>query len=82
VNCIECGGSLKKKSKRVRTKGCTPFLFELIGVIGIIYSFLISEGFNIIIFGIGFIFLLLGHSAAYTKQVTFICKSCKTEYLQ
>jgi len=75
VNCIKCGGTLKKKSKRVKAKGATPFLFELIGVLLIIFTF--STGIGPII---GFLFIILGHNAAYKKENIYVCKSCSSEF--
>ena len=75
MDCIKCGGSLKEESKRVRTTGATPFLFELIGVLLIIFTFTTIIGPII-----GFFYLLLGHSAAYKKEKMYVCKACDAQY--
>jgi hypothetical protein len=75
VDCIKCGGPLREKSKRVRAKGATPFLFELIGVLLIIFTFSTMIGPVI-----GFLFIILGHNAAYNKEKTYVCKSCNSVF--
>jgi hypothetical protein len=75
VNCIKCGNSLKKNSKRIRKKGSTPFLLELIGVLIIIFTFS-----SIIGPIIGFLIIILGHNSAYEKVNVYSCKKCKTDF--
>lgn len=74
MNCVNYGGPLKEKMKRVRASGCTPAVLELIGVLLIIFTF-----FTVIGPIIGFLFLILGHNAAYTKEKVYVCKACKSE---
>ena len=75
MNCAKCGGTLNEKSKRVRTSGSTPFLFELIGVLLIIFTFTTVIGPII-----GFLFLVLGHNAAYKREKIYVCKSCNAKF--
>lgn len=75
MDCIKCGNSLKKKSVRVRASGSTPFLFELIGVLLILFTFSTVVGPIV-----GLLFIILGHNAAYKKVKVYVCKSCKAEF--
>ena len=71
MKCSNCEGTLTAKKKRVRNSGSGSCLLELVGVLLIIFTF-----FTIIGPIIGFIFLILGHQAAYKKEKIYSCSNC------
>ena len=78
INCPQYGGSLSSTTKRQSAKGATPFLFELIGVLIMVFSY--GTEYVVIGFLVGFLALILGHNAAYEKIRIRKCHSRKSEY--
>lgn len=75
MNCPQCAAPLKVIRKRKRASGPGSCLFELIGVLLIVFTFPTVIGPIV-----GFLFLLLGHFAAYKTVELGRCRDCGNEY--
>ena len=75
MNCPQCGTALKKQTKKVRAKGGSSCVFELIGLLILITTF-----WTIIGAIVGILFIYLGHRAAYAQQTTLLCPACNAKY--
>lgn len=73
--CPTCGQPLTAKTKRQRASGPSSCLLELIGLLIIVFTF-----FTIVGPIIGFLFIILGHYAAYKKVNIYVCRSCKSRF--
>ena len=75
LSCPKCGGPLSSRTKRKRASGAGACLFELIGVLLVIFTF-----FTIIGPIIGILFIVAGHCAAYKKVKLYNCRACRSEF--
>jgi hypothetical protein len=75
MNCPKCSSILEKRKRRIRASGPASCFLELLGVIIILTTF-----WTIIGAVVGLIIIYLGHLAAYSYEISYVCRSCNSSY--